>query len=83
MASTGKRGHGHGLSNQIIYPIPTVLRVFAQKLVASIMDHDIVNFNQLERLGPSSLLRRIVFDFFRLCGGFLREFGLSHSLAYK
>jgi len=72
-----------GLLNQIIYPIPTVLHPFARKVVASIMDHDIVYFNQLESLGPSPLLRDIVFDFFRLCGWFLREFGLPRSAAYK
>ena len=71
------------MMNQILYPIPTILLPFARKLVASILDFDIVYFNQLEWLKPSPLLRSVTFDFFRLCGWLIREFGLPRLGPYQ
>jgi hypothetical protein len=72
-----------GLLNQIIYPIPTPLQPFARKVAASILDQDIVYFNMLEHLGPSAVLRSVVFDVFRLCGWIVREFGLERRSPYQ
>jgi hypothetical protein len=71
------------MMNQILYPIPTLLLPFARKLVVSILDSDIVYFNQMEKLGPSPLIRGITFNFFRLCGFFIREFGWPRLSPYK
>lgn len=69
--------------NEIIYPIPSFLKPLARKIVASILDWDIIYYCQLENLGPSPVLRGILFDSFRLCGFLIRHLGLPRLSPYR
>ncbi|KAF2171333.1 hypothetical protein M409DRAFT_18448 [Zasmidium cellare ATCC 36951] len=53
---------------QVLYPVPRFLKSFVAKVVASILDWDIVYYCRMEQLGPSPLLREVVFDVFRPYG---------------
>jgi len=68
---------------QLFYSVPTVLVPFFHKVLASILDHHIVYFCQLEKLGPSPILRSIAYDIFGVCGWLIREFGLPRLSPYK
>jgi len=61
------------MMNQLLCGVPTLLKPFAIKLVASILDWHIVHYCQLEKLNPSPVLHTIAFDIFGLCGWFIRE----------
>jgi len=69
--------------NQMIDDIFMFPKPLLRKIVASILDEDIVYFNQWEKLGPSTVLRSIFFNIFRLCGWVIREFGWPRLSAYK
>jgi hypothetical protein len=71
------------MMNEIIYALPSWLKPFSKKLVVSILDWDIIYLSQLDKLGPSPVLRGITYDFFRLCGFLIREFGLPRLSPYK
>jgi hypothetical protein len=71
------------MMNQLLYGVPTLLKPFARKLVASILDWNIVHYCQLEKLGPSPVLRTTAYDIFRLCGWLIREFGLPRLDAHQ
>lgn len=69
--------------NEIIYGVPNILKPLARKLFASVVDWDIVYYCQLEKLGPSSVLRLITYDILSFCGFIIHEFGLPRMSAYK
>lgn len=71
------------MMNEILYPIPGILKPFARKLVASMLDQDIVHFCQLDKLRPSSTLRTVTYDIFYFCGWMIRNFGLPRLSPYK
>lgn len=69
--------------NEIIYGVPSILKPFARKLFTSVVDWDIVYYCQLEKLGPSPILRSITHDILSFCGSVIHEFGLPRTSAYK
>ena len=71
------------MMNEIIYSVPSLLKPFARKLILSILDEDIVYFCQMEKLGPSPMLRSFTFGLFRLCAWFIRNFGTPRLSPYK
>lgn len=69
--------------NEIIYSLPDVLKPFARKVFAFIVDWDIIYYCQLEKLGPYPVLRSIAYDIFGLCSLLIRNFGVPRLSAYK
>lgn len=74
---------GMAMLNEIIYSVPIVLKPFTRKLVASILDWDIINLCQMEKLGPSPLLRAIAYDVFLGCAWVIRNLSLPRLSAYN
>lgn len=71
------------MMNEIIYSVPNLLKPFTRKLIVSILDEDIVHFCQMEKLGPSPVLRRIAYSLFGLCACFIRNFGWARLTPYN
>ncbi|KAH9214158.1 hypothetical protein DL95DRAFT_524084 [Leptodontidium sp. 2 PMI_412] len=74
---------GMAMMNEIIYSVPSLLKPFARKLIVSILDKDIVYFCQMDKLGPSPILRRIAYGLFGICAWFIRNFGSPRLSPYK
>ncbi|KAH7346518.1 hypothetical protein BKA65DRAFT_551425 [Rhexocercosporidium sp. MPI-PUGE-AT-0058] len=74
---------GMAMMNEIIYSVPSLLKPFARKLIVSILDKDIVYFCQMEKLGPSTILRSITYGLFGICAWFIRHFCSPRLSPYK
>lgn len=71
------------MMNEIIYSVPSLLKPFTRKLIVSILDKDIVYFCQMEKLGPSPILRSIAYGLFGICAWFIRNCGSPRLSPYK
>ncbi|KAK0120092.1 hypothetical protein ONS95_011505 [Cadophora gregata] len=74
---------GMAMMNEIIYSVPSLFKPFVRKLIVSILDADIVYFCQMEKLGPSPVLRSIAYSLFGLCAWFIRNFCNPRQSPYK